>query len=93
MDTSTSGLKQDILNLGVKAVESQTAKDSLCPSLSLKHWVIGFAICAIIGLIFELLSYFLLVFAVTNIGKFALPYAIGIVCGLGSTFFLIGPWR
>ena len=44
-------------------------------------------------MLFSVLSYVLLFIAIANIAKFAVPYAIGVLFSLASTFFLIGPLR
>ena len=75
-------------------VDSQTGKDSLCPSMSLKHRIIGFAICSSLGLFITLLSFGALFVVVSGeMWRFAVPYTIGTVLSLMGSMFLCGPWK
>ena len=49
-------LNNPIGKLVAKKADEESGKDSLCPSLSLKHRVIGFAITVIIGTYIDLHS-------------------------------------
>ena len=80
--------------LGEEAINKQVAKDSCCPSLTLKQRVIGFIVCTILGLIFSLLSFgVVLSLAKGNPARFAVPYTLGVVCSLSGSCFLMGPIR
>lgn len=66
--------------------------NQLC-TLSWKHRLYGFAICLGIGGFFSVLSIIFVGAILSNPGAFAVPYTLGNICAIGSTMFLIGPWR
>ena len=99
MDLSTSSMSDSFRGTGLgqigeKAANKRMAKDSCCPSLTLKQRLYGFLICATLGFILDLLSFGMLLSLISgNLKRFALPYTFGVLLSLGSTFFLIGPLR
>lgn len=63
----------------------------LCPSLSFGHRLIGFLVCAGVGVLFGIFSW---VTAFTKGGgTFAVIYTFSILFLVGSTLFLCGPLR
>jgi len=67
--------------------------ESMCPSLSLKQRVIGFAVCAIIGVLFSILAGIMIFPPFINFVGFGVLYTLGTIAAIGSTSFLIGPMR
>ncbi|XP_028323797.1 vesicle transport protein SFT2B-like isoform X1 [Gouania willdenowi] len=53
----------------------------------------GFAICFILGAVCSILGACLLWIPGVGLIVFAVLYSAGNVCALGSTMFLIGPWK
>jgi len=66
--------------------------NQLC-SLSWKHRLYGFLICFALGALFSLIAIFFVGSIVIRPSAFAVPYTLGNICALGSTMFLMGPWR
>jgi len=65
-----------------------------CFSLSMKNRLIGFAVCAGIGLAISIISCFFIPALVTgNPAPFAILYTFGNIFMMSSTIFLVGPWR
>ncbi|CAI2382186.1 unnamed protein product [Moneuplotes crassus] len=83
----------DVKAMGQDAINQQVAKNSLFPSLSFKQRIIGFSICAILGVAFGILSFFVILSITTSPARFAVPYSLSTLCLIASTFFLVGPWR
>ena len=83
----------DVRTMGEDAINQQMAQNSWCPSLTLKQRVIGFVVCTIVGALFGILSFIVVLSLTTSPARFAVPYSLCILCLLGGTFFLIGPWR
>ena len=80
--------------LGQEAINKQVAKDSWWPSLTFKQRIIGFIIWMILGVIFSLLSFgVLLNLAKGKPARFAVPYTLGVLCSLAGSMFLMGPWK
>ncbi|PRP79395.1 hypothetical protein PROFUN_12993 [Planoprotostelium fungivorum] len=75
--------------------ESMMGELSNALSLSWKQRLYGFGICLVIGLLFCLLAFGLVVMGLALIrpAGFAIAYTIGNICALGSTVFLVGPMR
>eukprot|EP00771_Trimastix_marina_P002852 gnl/Trimastix_PCT/4017.p1 GENE.gnl/Trimastix_PCT/4017~~gnl/Trimastix_PCT/4017.p1 ORF type:complete len:170 (+),score=27.31 gnl/Trimastix_PCT/4017:199-708(+) len=73
--------------------ESTFAKLSKTFSLSFKHRMIGFCICAAIAALFAILSCAFIPTIIVNPAGFAVMYTIGNLGLIGSTFFLVGPLR
>jgi len=61
--------------------------------LSTKQRVIGFVFCFVLGSIFSMISTMYVPLIALSPSKFAIPYTIGNLLSIGSTGFLVGPWR
>jgi len=61
----------------------------MCPDMTIKQRVIGFAICSILGVLLSVLAGVMVFFA--NFVAFGIFYSLGTFAALGSTAFLIGP--
>jgi hypothetical protein len=81
-----------LLSFGESETHSQSSFDmeGICPSLSFKQRITGFAICFVGGLFIGFLATFLLF---VSIVAFATLYTIGNLLSLSSTLFLMGPLR
>lgn len=80
--------------VGLQPTAREEAINNLCPSLSFKQRVYGFAICFVIGLVISLTS--MLSFSQLLKGNprpFAIKYTLGNVLSIASTLFLMGPKR
>ena len=80
--------------LGVaSALADRTQKNrSLCPKMSLKTRVQGWAICLCLGFLISLVSAGLIKSLLNGrILKFAILYTAGTICSLASSMFLWGP--
>lgn len=62
-------------------------------SLSWTQRLWGFGICFTVGCVLSVISTLLVTTIVTNPAKFAVPYALGAMCSLCSTLFLMGPLK
>ena len=84
----------DVAALGEEAINKKTAKDSCCPTLSLRQRIVGFVVWVILGFIFSMLS-FGVIFAIASgkFIKFAILYTLGVIWSLAGSFFLMGPFR
>ena len=51
-DSLLSGVNKKIKG----KIDKESGKDSLCPSLTLKQRVIGYAVCTILGIYFDFLT-------------------------------------
>jgi len=65
----------------------------ICPSLSMKQRIIGFAVCLGLGLICCIMSLFSIPSIVLHPSSFAIPYTLGNILAVSATAFLIGPLR
>ena len=84
----------DLAAIGEDAIDKKTAGDSWWPSLTLRQRVIGFAIWVILGFIFSMLSFgVILAIASGKPARFAIPYTLGVIWSLSGSFFLMGPLR
>ena len=96
MDTmESSGFLDNEVGKSLKnKVDKDTGKDSLCPSLTLKQRVIGFAVCWTLGLVISILSFGAIFMALSGeMWRFAVPYTLGTVLSLAGSFFLSGPLK
>ena len=90
-DGSFSGKIRDA---SLSVADKQAAKDSCCPSLTLKQRLIGFTICMTIGVLLDILSFGILFSALSgDISRFAIPYAIGAIFSILGSMFLCGPLK
>ena len=75
-------------------IEKESAKDSCCPSLTLKQRFIGFIVCWTLGLFISFLSFGALFVIVSGeMWRFAVPYTLGTILSLAGSFFLTGPLK
>eukprot|EP01127_Copromyxa_protea_P007458 TRINITY_DN17356_c0_g1_i1.p1 TRINITY_DN17356_c0_g1~~TRINITY_DN17356_c0_g1_i1.p1 ORF type:complete len:168 (-),score=26.05 TRINITY_DN17356_c0_g1_i1:28-456(-) len=63
--------------------------ESICPNLSLKKRLIGFAVCCVVAMCFTTLSLFMLF--KKQYAVFAVCFSLSNVIALASTMFLVGP--
>ena len=77
--------------LGSETAGKVLTKDTMCPSLSVKHRIYGFLACFAFGLLLSFISIGGIFGALMNPVKFAIVYSLGNLSSLGSTLFLIGP--
>lgn len=74
--------------------ENKEENDSIFPSLSLKERLIGFAVCFLLGFLFQFMSMGSLVGVLMGrASKFAFLYTCGNIVSIFGTFFLVGPSR
>mmetsp|Transcript_3284 Transcript_3284/g.2739 ORF Transcript_3284/g.2739 Transcript_3284/m.2739 type:complete len:88 (+) Transcript_3284:23-286(+) len=80
-ESKIAGLKAalssgDPKTMGQEAINQQVAKNSLFPSMSFKTRMICFSISAGLGAIFGILSFFIILSAISKPVRFAIPYTI-----------------
>lgn len=76
------------------SMTGQQENESIFPSLSFKERLIGFIICFLLGLIFQIMSMGSLVGVLLGrANKFAFLYTCGNIVSIFGTFFLVGPQR
>ena len=76
------------------SMTGQQENESIFPSLSFKERLIGFIICFLLGLIFQIMSMGSLVGVLLGrANKFAFLYTCGNSVSIFGTFFLVGPQR
>ena len=76
------------------SMTGQQENESIFPSLSFKERLIGFIICFLLGLIFQIMSMGSLVGVLLGrANKFAFLYTSGNIVSIFGTFFLVGPQR
>ena len=84
----------ELTGMGEEAINQKTAKDSCWPSLTLRQRVTGFIICVVLGFIFSMLSFgVILAIASGKPARFAIPYTLGVMWSLAGSFFLMGPLK
>lgn len=95
--SSTAGLKK-LSGLSFRRMSTITAgltmledKDDKCCDLSMKIRVIAGAVCAGIGVILSICSFFSL--ATAELQTFAIVYSLGTITTMASSFFFAGPKR
>ena len=80
--------------VGMQPTRREEAIDSVCPSLTFKQRLWGFAICFGIGVLISLGSMrFFHKLLHGNPTPFAINYTLGNLISIGSTGFLVGPKR
>ena len=76
------------------SMTGQQENESIFPSLSFKERLIGFAICFLLGMLFQFMSMGSLVGVLLGrANKFAFLYTCGNIVSIFGTFFLVGPTR
>mgnify|MGYP000223695884 FL=1 len=84
--------QKSLLNFTSVLADKTVKNKSLCPSLSLKTRIKGWAILICIGFVVSLISAGLLKSLIRgDIVKFGILYTVGTCCSLGSSMFLWGP--
>ncbi|EPY29990.1 hypothetical protein STCU_00494 [Strigomonas culicis] len=78
-----------IINIGDIKSGGSSDNESLCPSMSFKHRIMGCAGCMAIGMLFSLLSIIAMFFA--EYVFFGVLFTLGNLCSIGGTLFLAGP--
>lgn len=78
-------------NDGVAKVTGTNPTNELCPGLTFKQRLIGFAISSGIGLLCTFLCFLKSIWIVTNPISFGIIYTAANVCFLGGLLILVGP--